>query len=113
MCFVGATAHAFDIIDANSVRVTAKYTEPTQNTDNSSLTDLKHVDIYYNVGNGDILGITNPASSPKGGETVTVKFPVPVPDGAKLDVVFYSRAVSSTGQQSAKSKSVKLLVDRR
>lgn len=112
LLFMSATVYAYEVIDAHSVNVTAKYTEPTQNTDNSPLTNLKHVNIYYNIGNGEKLGITNPASSPRGGGTVTVKFPVPVPDGAKVDVMFYSRAINSTGQQSSKSGSVKLTIDR-
>jgi hypothetical protein len=112
MLSMGSTSYAYEIIDAQLVRVTAKYTEPTQNTDNTKIKNLQQVYLYYNIGKEDILVLKQPATQPQGGGTVEVKFPVPVADGEKMDVRFSSRAVNSEGLISEKSNSVILRIDR-
>jgi hypothetical protein len=47
--------------------VTVAYTEPTTGTDGKPLTNLAHTTIYYNAGDGPVIGKVVPASQKTGG----------------------------------------------
>ena len=47
--------------------VTVAYTEPTTGTDGKPLTNLAYTTIYYNAGDGPVIGKVVPASAKTGG----------------------------------------------
>ncbi len=51
--------------------VTISYTEPTTGTDGKPLTNLAHTTIYYNAGEGPVIGKVVPASQRTGGGKVS------------------------------------------
>ena len=62
---VAQVATAFELLDDKTVRVTASYVEPTQNTDDSPI-NLDRVDVYCSIGDGpNGLGHIEPASAGK------------------------------------------------
>lgn len=87
--------------------VTLHYDEPTTNSDNSPLTDLDHVTIYYFANNVPVRSVDVPATkSTGGGIQVTATAPYSVADGI-VSVSFYAVAVDTSGNASVRSNLVK------
>lgn len=87
--------------------VTLHYNEPTTNSDNSPLTDLDHVSIYYFANNVPVLSVNVPATALTGGGTsVTATAPYSVADGI-VSISFYAVAVDTSGNASVRSNIVK------
>lgn len=105
-------AQAWDIIGIDSVNVTATYTEPTLNADGSTVTDLDHTIMYYDVGAGPQVGNTEPAGALTGGTVKTVIFPVPVGENQEVDVPFYITAFDASGNESVQSPTITRRIDR-
>lgn len=99
---ISQAATAYEWIDFNTVRVTFSYVEPTQNTDNSTLTDLQDAVPYYRY-QGDLVWVPlEPiaASSPDGGGVITALVPVPPEPGAITNFEFVITARSTAGLES-------------
>jgi hypothetical protein len=85
--------------------------EPTQNTDDSMINDLKTLRVYYynqNTqpdANGDIAAskIDYPASSPTGGGQFSTKIGIMIPAGKTETYLFYMTAINEAGLESNKS----------
>ena len=92
--------------------VTVGYDEPTQNTDNSALTDLDHTTIYYDKGAGPVAEATVPATAPTGGGTITTTITVPVLAGEEADVNFWVTASDQSGNESVPSPVITQRIDR-
>lgn len=103
---------AFEVISVDSVNVTIRYIEPTQNVDNSPLLDLSHTNPRYDIGAGPVLLPNVPASSPTGGATQDLTVTIPVSDGQEVDVVLDAVAVDASGNVSPPSNSSTIRIDR-
>ena len=90
-------AFAWDVVDATTVRTYHSFTEPSQNTDNSPLTDLDHINVYFSKDAATQLiklPRTIPALSPNGGGTQTgIAVEVPIAVGEKVTARFALSAV--------------------
>ena len=106
-------AQAFEIVSVNSVEVRVSYVEPTENTDNSPLTDLGGTIVYYSLdGTNFVEAMGIEPTSPTGGGTVIANIPVPVGEGQEADVHFHAKAVDGSGNMSGPSNTVVLRIDR-
>ena len=109
----GISTNLFAIdFSVTGVTVTATYTEPSTNADNSSLTDLDHTSIYYDMGMGQILGKSVPASSLVGGGNISTSFAVPVSEGMEKDIDFWATAWDTSQNESEKSNIMRKRIDR-
>lgn len=96
----------------HGTQIDVEYNEPTQNTDNSPVTDLHHTSIYYDMGSGPVLVVELPASLNTGGSLVQYSFIVPVTANQEANVNFWATASDSSGNESAPSEVITLRIDR-
>lgn len=89
------------------------YNEPTTNSDNSPLVDLDHTTVWYDAGAGIIKGVDVPATSLTGGGlNVSATVSVPIAVGQEKDVIFWVTAFDKTGNESIRSNTVTVRLDR-
>ena len=94
----------FGVTLAPSGNANATYTEPSKNSDGSSLTDLKQTEVYYQIGTAAaVQAVVVPASKASGGGAVSTPLSVPVPAGVSTTVSFWATAMDTAGNESAKS----------
>ena len=97
------------IIDANTVQLTATYTEPTY----SGVNTLDHTNVWYQIGTATPVMEPNvPASSPTGGKLVTTTINVPVSDGTSVTFMCWATDTNNLGKTSAPSNEMSVTVDR-
>ena len=107
-------ASAYDILDDKSVQVYVSYTEPSQNTDGSTIQDYIGTRIEYDIGQGNQVLTTLPPvnatdmGGPAPGGGVAVKLPVivPIAAGQSVNAKFYFIAVTNHGEVMAPDPSV-------
>ena len=109
------SAEAFTVVQTGAT-VEINYTEPSENAVGpdgaiTALTDLAFCTLYYNTGSGLVKAVDIPASSPTGGQPMTVSYTVPFPPGMEADVTFSLTATDTSGNESAHSASVGKRVD--
>jgi hypothetical protein len=95
-------AHAWTVTPTG-VQVELKWTEPTQNNNDTPLTDLKSVRIYDNSSGVMVLREEINASSPTGGGVTTKTVTIPLAPGVVKTVHFYVTAVNTAGLESLPS----------
>lgn len=105
-------AASFEILSVDTVGVTVTYTEPTQNVDGSSITDLEKTVIYYNMGEGEVTAMEITATASTGGGIINQQIPVNVGENQEINITFYSRAFDSSGNQSGDSNRSTIRIDR-
>lgn len=98
---------------ADGVQLRVEYQEPTDNADGSVLDDLQHTSVFYDIGGGPVNVVDYPASLAAGGLTVIYDFVVPVLPGDKRNVTVFATATDTSGNTSAPSDSISILIDRR
>jgi hypothetical protein len=100
------------IIDTNTVRLHAQLTEPVRSVDGSLLGDLHHTTIYGRTGDTTAVLVTNPATAPSGGGTVTLDVLVNAPSGVVTSWEFWATATDLAGNEGPSSNTVTLAIDR-
>lgn len=101
------------LVDAQTVRLRAQFDEPTTSVNNSALTDLKHTTVYGRANGGPVVAlITNPATSPSGGGSVSLDILVNAPSGVVTGWEFWATATDITGNEGPSSNIVSLSIDR-
>lgn len=107
-----APVMAFEV-NVNGVDVTVTYKEPSTNSDGSALQDLSHTNVYHQLGNGEPVKSANvPAVAATGGGAKEVKIAVPVQAGQEASATFWATATDKSSNESAKSATVNLTIDR-
>lgn len=101
------------LIDNNTVRMSATFTEPSLNADGSPLTDLARTTIYVKIGTNPAASVvTVPASQPSGGGNIATTFLVAAQNGSKTTFNAWVTATDLTGNESSPSVSVTFEIDR-
>jgi hypothetical protein len=101
------------IATPTATEVTVEYDEPVTNADGTPLQDLKETRIYYQMGSAaPTLAVTVPATALTGGGHIVQKVAVPVGPNQEADVVFWATAVDTSGNESVRSSSVTVRIDR-
>lgn len=96
----------------SGTEVTVKYIEPTENENNTPLTDLDHTSIYTVI-NGSKQKVRDvPASAPTGGGQIEQKFVVSVEDKQEVDVDIQVTASDGVGNESAPPASRIVRIDK-
>jgi len=112
LLLVPGMASAFDVT-ITGTQLRADYKEPTLNKDGSPLADLGETRVYYQaVGKSPAIGLTVPASSVHGGQTVSGDVLVPIVADQEADINFWATALDRTGNESAPSPTIQRRVDR-
>ena len=90
--------------DEQTTQCIASWVEPTENTDNSPLTDLAFVRVMCSLDNITFnqCGADTQATSPTGGGQASVPINIPVAIGEKKTVYVYGLAYNSSGISSEK-----------
>lgn len=84
--------------------VVVGWTEPTKNTDGSTLADLGYTNAYCQVGTATALKSANvPATKAAGGGIVSTTITVPTPAGVSTTVVCWATATDTGARVSANS----------
>ena len=83
--------------------VTVAYTEPTTGTDGKPLTNLAHTTIYYNTGDGPIIGKVVPASQKTGGGSVSQVVTIPLRSQSEQEVTVCVTATDSDDREGPAS----------
>ena len=104
-------AFAFTLTQTGA-NVDVSYLEPTTNKDGSRLLDLAHTSVFFDTGSGEVRALDAPASSASGGGTIAVTVTVPIIEGMESNVIFYLSATDKSGNESAKSETQILRIDR-
>jgi len=104
-------AHAFTA-KVTGVTITVEYDEPGFNADDSALLDLDHTSIYYNMGAADTKARDVPASAKTGNGHIQIPVDVPVLAGMERTVNLWATASDETGNESGRSNTVTVRVDR-
>lgn len=101
------------VVDANTVEVSFSYLEPTKSADGSALGDLAYTTVYYQIDSQNTQKVPQVAASKlSGGGTQVGLALLAIPSGAKGNVLLWVTATDTTGNESQKSASVSLVVDR-
>jgi len=97
-------------VQANGVRILIEYDEPTTNTDNTPLTDLAKMSVYFDIV-GDIYPakklIDIPATSLNGGGHVKRNVVVPLTKNVIKDIDFWVTAIDVDNNESNKSNVIR------
>ena len=105
-------AFAIDFTQTGAV-LSVSYNEPSQNADGSSLDDLDHTNVYFQVGSdADVKGPNVPASSVAGGAAISTSVTVPVAAGQQASVTISASAMDVSGNESPRSASITKRIDR-
>ncbi|MEK6804244.1 MAG: hypothetical protein AABZ34_16515 [Nitrospirota bacterium] len=83
--------------------VTVAYTEPTTGTDDKPLTNLAYTTIYYNAGDGPVIGKVVPASGKTGGAAVSQIVTIPLRDPSEQEVTVCVTATDSDEREGPAS----------
>lgn len=83
--------------------ITVAYTEPTTGTDGKPLTNLAHTTIYYNAGDGPVIGKVVPASQKTGGGPVSQVITIPLRDQSEQEVTVCVTATDSDDREGPAS----------
>jgi len=83
--------------------VTVAYTEPTTGTDGKPLTNLAYTTIYYNAGDGPVIGKVVPASGKTGGAAVSQVVTIPLRDQSEQEVTVCVTATDSDEREGPAS----------
>ncbi|HRB81132.1 MAG TPA: hypothetical protein PK614_02610 [Nitrospira sp.] len=83
--------------------VTVAYTEPTTGTDGKPLTNLAYTTIYYNAGDGPVIGKVVPASGKTGGAAVSQVVMIPLRDQSEQEVTVCVTATDSDEREGPAS----------
>jgi hypothetical protein len=102
---VPSLIHAWTIVPGG-IQVTVEYTEPSTDSDGTSLNDLNRTSLFYNLGSGDVKAFDVIASTTTGGGNVVKTTVIPWPNGKEGNVSFYAVAVDTNSAVSAKSNIV-------
>jgi hypothetical protein len=114
---VAPAAEAIDFTPTGSV-ITVTYTEPTQNTDNSSVNDLAKTTISWRVCptagacTGAFTTVDVPASALTGGGAISRDVTVPVAPGVERNVEIFATATDTSGNLSPETPHIVKRVDR-
>lgn len=104
-----------EAIDAIVVKTTVKvsYTEPIINANGSSLVDLLHTNVHYDIGNGPVKPLDGEveAVSVNGGSAITVEITIPVIEGTEKDAKIWATATDSSGNEGPKSPIITKRID--
>ena len=105
------------IADAMTATVTGTnvsmaYDEPTLNSNDSTLRDLDHTTVYYDLGAGFVKSVEVPATAPAGGGAITVDVIVPVSAGQEVDVKLKATATDKSKNESNDSPLTTVRIDR-
>src|SRR5690349_1982072 len=101
-----SSAYAIDFTPTGAV-LTVTYKEPAVNKDGSSLDDLDHTNVYYQVGSdAEVKGPNVPASSPAGGGNISTTITVPVPTDMRATVAVSASATDTSGNEGPRSSAV-------
>lgn len=93
-------------IPAFAADVTVQWTEPTKNTDGSTLADLAFTNGYCQVGTAAAQKSANvPATKPAGGGTVSTVFTIPTPAGAATTVTCWATATDAASPANVSANS--------
>lgn len=105
----------FAIIDQTGpfVAFTVTYDEPSLKKNGQPLDDLKEVQIWSSYLNyAPYATIIFGASTPAGGQTMTTSNNINIPPGEKTTVKFWGIAINLAGQESDRSDTQEIVVDR-
>lgn len=83
--------------------VTVAYTEPTTGTDGKPLTNLAHTTIYYNAGDGPVIGKVVPASQKTGGGSVSQVVTIPLRSQSEQEVTVCVTATDAEDREGPAS----------
>ena len=88
-------------VTITGTEVSLGWMEPSTNVTGTPLTDLKETRGYFQQSGGaPQLGVTVPASSATGGQTVTGTITVPILQNQEADVSFWVTASDGSGNES-------------
>ena len=105
------SASADIVVNQTGAEISVLYTEPALNADGTSLTDLHHTYITYDIGDGPVTATTVPATTPTGGGKVETTFIIPIEIGTEKDATFHAIAVDNVGNESEPSDPIVRRID--
>jgi hypothetical protein len=93
---------AFIMITETETGLQVTYTEPSTNVDGSPLTDLASTKVEMTTSADDpVQEKATPATSPSGGQEISVEFPYSFVDGFEGDVTFALHSTDDNGNSGA------------
>jgi len=92
--------------------VGVSYEEPSTNKNGTSLTDLAHTTIYYDLGDGPVRGPDVFGASLAGGGSIISSILIPVLEDMEADVDIWITATDTSSNESGESARKTIRIDR-